>query len=441
MRGNHHLLAAANLGFLGGLPISDHWQNSYHDHYRHWHQTSGGDTGGTTSGTGGTTSGTGDTTGGTGGTASGTGGTTGGTGGTTSGTGDTTGGTGGTTGGTGGTTGGTGDTTGGTGGTTPTSSALTYSTTPIHTTQDGQVIQNLDLYVNSGDAITVTNNNVVIENVRIHYNGDSNGAAWGGGASGILINGAQNVTIQHVEVDNTAPPSGSNPASKINYDIYGINAPNLHINDATVKDGSTGVWLGNSPGATFTNIDGYNFHGPMPRGQFIQLDHSDSATINGFYAYDGLNSSYTEDNISVFYSKNVQISNGLIDGNNSPNGVGVMFEGTSQGGTVSHVDAVHMSNGAFSAYSNNITFDYTRSFDNTNVEGGGRGTPSSNALIWNVSGDGSSTGVSLLHSTYTHPANPGNIVWNPSTAVAVDVHQDANAVPMDDPVVHHFEWN
>ena len=319
--------------------------------------------------------------------------------------------------------------------------ALTHSTTPIYTTQDGQVIQNLDLYVNSGDAITVTNNNVVIENVRIHYNGDSNGAAWGGGASGILINGAQNVTIQHVEVDNTAPPSGSNPASKINYDIYGINAPNLHINDATVKDGSTGVWLGNSPGATFTNIDGYNFHGPMPRGQFIQLDHSDSATINGFYAYDGPNSSYTEDNISVFYSKNVQISNGLIDGNNSPNGVGVMFEGTSQGGTVSHVDAVHMSNGAFSAYSNNITFDYTRSFDNTNVEGGGRGTPSSNALIWNVSGDGSSTGVSLLHSTYTHPANPGNIVWNPSTAVAVDVHQDANAVPMDDPVVHHFEWN
>jgi hypothetical protein len=37
------------------------------------------------------------------------------------------------------------------------------------------------------------------------------------------------------------------------------------------------------------------------------------------------------------------ITNGVIDGNNSPSGAGVMFEGNSQGGHVQNVDVIHMS--------------------------------------------------------------------------------------------------
>ena len=43
--------------------------------------------------------------------------------------------------------------------------------TPIHTISDGQIIENLDLHVASGDAITVTNDNVIIRNCRIHHQG------------------------------------------------------------------------------------------------------------------------------------------------------------------------------------------------------------------------------------------------------------------------------
>jgi hypothetical protein len=136
-----------------------------------------------------------------------------------------------------------------------------------------------------------------------------------------------------------------------------------------------------------------------------------------------------EDNVSVYQSPNVHISQGLIDGNNSTSGVGVMFEGGSQGGAVNHVDAVHMADGAFSSYSPNVSFDYTRSFDNINTDQG-RGAPASNALIWNVS----NSGVSIDHSTYTHPANPGNIVWDDSKAVVANVAEDPNAHPMSPPV-------
>jgi len=39
---------------------------------------------------------------------------------------------------------------------------------------------------------------------------------------------------------------------------------------------------------------------------------------------------WTEDSISVWRSSNATLRNGLVDGNNSPTGVGVMFEGDSQ---------------------------------------------------------------------------------------------------------------
>jgi hypothetical protein len=97
-----------------------------------------------------------------------------------------------------------------------------------------------------------------------------------------------------------------------------------------------------------------------------------------------------------------------------------------------------MGNGAFSSYSPNVTFDYTRSFDNIATDQG-RGLPLSNALIWNVS----NTGISIQHSTYTHPGNPNNIWWVDShyKAVAIDVRQDSNATPMQHPVTNRFEWN
>jgi hypothetical protein len=302
----------------------------------------------------------------------------------------------------------------------PTPANLIHSTTPIHTTQDGQIIEGLDLYVDSGDAITVSNDNVIIRDCRIHYQD----------GSGVVVEGAKNVTIENSEIINSSPPDGQNPETSPElYNILAYQAPNLKVDHVTLRDGSSGIYLLESPDAQLTNLEGYNFHGPFPRGQFVQFDKSDGGSLSNFYVQNDPEHSMPEDVISVYQSPNVHVSQGLIDGNNSVSGVGVMFEGNSQGGTVDHVDAVHQGNGAFSSYSPDVSFDYTRSFDNIDADQG-RGESASNALIWNVS----NSGVSIDHSTYTHPANPGNIVWDDSKAVMANVAEDPNAHPMSPPV-------
>ena len=248
-----------------------------------------------------------------------------------------------------------------------------------------------------------------------------------------MSNGASNVTIENCEIINSSPPTGNGPETSdgiININAY--NSPNLTVDHVTLRDGSSGMYLLESPGAMISNVEGYNFHGPFPRGQFVQFDKSGNSSLTNFYVYNDPAHSHTEDNVSAYYSPNVTISNGLIDGNNSPSGVGVMFEGDSGGGKVDHVDAVHMGNGAFSSYSNNVSFDYTRSFDNIATDQG-RGLPLSNALIWNTSGDN----VTVDHSTYTNPGNPGNIAWPHGGHIT----QDSSATPIGDLVVNDFSWD
>jgi hypothetical protein len=108
---------------------------------------------------------------------------------------------------------------------------------------------------------------------------------------------------------------------------------------------------------------------------------------------------------------------------------------TDRPGPVENVNAIHQGDGAFSAYNSDVVFDDTRSFDNINTDQG-RGPNASNALIWNVSG----SKLSILHSTYTDPANPNNIVWQARQATVVDVHEDPNATPMEH-IVNHYIWS
>lgn len=302
---------------------------------------------------------------------------------------------------------------------------LTKITTSVKSASAGQVIENLDIYVDSGDALQITHDNVTVRNVRIHHKtGD-----------GISVNGADGVTIQNVEVINSDPPVGQNPetsAGIININTY--QAADLTIDNVTVRGGSSGIYLLESPRATITDVDGYNFYGPFPRGQFVQFNKSPDGLLQNFYTLSPANSSWTEDNVSVYYSPNVTVRDGVIDGNNSPSGVGVMFEGTSDGGKVINVDTIHMGNGAFSSYSNNVTFEDARTFDGI-LANQGRGLTMSNGLSWNHSG----TGISILDSTYTNPANPRNISWGETPAVVKDISQDAAATPMAH-ITNDWNW-
>jgi Ca2+-binding RTX toxin-like protein len=297
---------------------------------------------------------------------------------------------------------------------------LTRHDGPIDTDHDGQVIQNLDIYVDSGPAVVLDNNNVVLKNVRIHYNE----AHTSGDAMGVLAKNASGITIQNVEVINDGAPASGPETNPDHYNIMAQNATNLHITDATLRDGSTGVYLIDSPGAVLQGIEGYDFRGPFPRGQLVQFNNSPNGSLSDFYVHNDPKVAFTEDNVSVYQSHNVTIQRGIIDGNNSPSGQGVIFEG-SNNGRASHIDAIHMGNGAFASYGNNNTFDYTRSFDNI-VADQGRGAPMSGAVIWTLNGDGNT----VTHSSYQNPAVPNNIVYDYHNGTnSVNVMQVGDAAP------------
>ena len=291
----------------------------------------------------------------------------------------------------------------------------TYSTTPIRTTYDGQVIENLDLWVTDGDAIRVDHKNVVIRNVTIHH-ADGNG---------IVVEDVSGVTVQDSLIVNLDPPIGNGGETEAETTgIRVVNAANFTASHVTLQDSGTGIYLGQSPGAKLSYIEGHNFHGPFPGGQLVQFFQSPNGSLSDFAVTNDPGHSHVEDNVSVIDSRNVSIANGVIDGNNSPSGAGVMFEGNSQGGHVQNVDVIHMSNGGFSSYSDDVSFVDTRSFDN-DAGDQGRGVSLSNGLIWNMTGHN----VTVEDSTYTDPGVANNIVWGTSSAGA-DVTAAPSATPM-----------
>jgi hypothetical protein len=68
------------------------------------------------------------------------------------------------------------------------------------------------------------------------------------------------------------------------------------------------------------------FHGPFPGGQLVQFYQSPNGSLSDFAVTNDASHSHVEDNVSIIDSQNVSITNGVIDGNNSPSGAGVMFQ-------------------------------------------------------------------------------------------------------------------
>jgi hypothetical protein len=304
---------------------------------------------------------------------------------------------------------------------------LTKTTSPIKTSYAGQVIQGLDVWVEDGNAIQINHDNVIVRNVRVHHKtGD-----------GINVTNAKGVRIERVEVINMDPPNGFDGESDTSIiNIEGFKAPNLTITNSTVRDGASGIYIQQSPGVVIDHVDGYNFHGGFPRGQFVQFGFSDGSRLTNFYTKSDLYNSRTEDNVNVYHSNNVTIENGVIDGNNSPSGVGVLFEGDSGGGVVRNVDVVRQSSGGFSSYSNNVDFFDVRVFDGYNTDIG-RGKSMSNGLSFAVT----ASGVGYDDATYTRPANPNNIFWGSQPAEFLDITAAPNATVMDfRPYINEWNW-
>lgn len=184
-------------------------------------------------------------------------------------------------------------------------------------------------------------------------------------------------------------------------------------------------------------IEGYNFRGPIPGGQLVQFDKSNRCLVEDFSVFNDLDPSisWPEDNISLFRSHDCIIRRGLLDGNNSESGVGVMFE-LSNNGLVEDVDTIRQGNGSFSAWlGNNITFRRTR-VSNNFCDDKGRGIPSSGSVVW--VGTPGSTGLKIEDSHYYDLCNPGNIVWDWETFTVREVSEAD--FQLRSPIVNQFPW-
>ncbi|MEO5726013.1 MAG: right-handed parallel beta-helix repeat-containing protein [Byssovorax sp.] len=279
---------------------------------------------------------------------------------------------------------------------------------PVKATADGQIIERLRITADGMAGITIQGfKGVVVRDVEIHHKG----------GVGIDFSHADDLTIENVSVEHTgAPAKGPNPSSEVN-NILGYQSSNVHIRHARVTRGSSGIYLQECPTSVLQWIEGHDFRGPFPRGQLVQWNNSNDGLLEDFSVVCGA-SSWTEDNVNVYKSLNATVRRGLVDGNNSPSGVGVIFDGDTSTGLVEDVDAVHMGNGCFSNYAgaDGNVFRRTRCRDNICTDQG-RGLPGSNALMW--AGKPGLTHLRLEDSTYFASCN-GNLLW---PAESFEVHE------------------
>lgn len=280
---------------------------------------------------------------------------------------------------------------------------------PIVVTADDQVIENVDIETDgSAPGITIEEHaRVVVRNVRIRHHG----------GAGIALVLAPDAVLENVVVENTgAPVSGENVSDEwIN--VVGYESPRLRATHLRLTRGSSGIYLVESPGSVLGQIEGHDFRGPFPRGQLVQWDKSGDALLEDF-SVENPAGSWPEDNVNVYQSTNVTVRRGVVDGNNSPSGVGVIFDGESSTGVVEDVDALHMGNGCFSNIAGVDGNRFVRTRCRDNVCGDqGRGLPLSNALMW--AGNEAHVADRIEDSVYFAACNADNIVWPDESFAAI----------------------
>ena len=308
---------------------------------------------------------------------------------------------------------------------------------PIIVTENNQRIENLHIKTSNQHGIEINGfTGVVISNCIIEYTG---------AYMGIKFAKADNLTIENCSIKYTdAPSSGPLPDATRNC-IEGFDTENLVITHVKVEDGSTGIRLDQCDESVLNYIEGHNMRGPFPRGQLVQYDKCIGGVLENFSVINDREIAWPEDNISIYKSAGQQIKKGLIVGNNSPRGVGVMFEDQNTegarggtGGLVEDVDFLEMGNGVASSVegSGNLTFNRLRAKQIICGElGQGRGLPESNSLIF--AAFDTSGGNKIIDCLVYESCNPTNIIWPEYSFEVVDYRTDIDFEPRD-PIVLDF---
>ena len=144
---------------------------------------------------------------------------------------------------------------------------------------------------------------------------------------GIYFENCQNLTIENVRVEFVDPPSGpAHLSAWKNYNICGYDSDGVTIRDAIMSGGSDSIWVKNCNHLTVSNWASYNIHGPFPRGHCIQTAYCKDVLIENFICKNQWMHSYTGDTMNLWRTTRLTVSNGVILGENSNTGTGLMFE-------------------------------------------------------------------------------------------------------------------
>lgn len=226
--------------------------------------------------------------------------------------------------------------------------------------RDDVVIEDLHIRTSTSEGCAIdidSARNVTIRRVFIEHSN-----------KGICAQDVENLVIEQVRFDSLSTPSTgphcdhgvstctfdksrwADPDTRLAMRL--LRTPNVRIDRVETRGASGGVFSYRSPGTKITDIVCLDIHGPYPRAQCVQFVESDDSSVDGFYAKNWMEQSRSEDNFNAYKSDRVTIQNGLIDGNFSVNGVGVIADHGSDDMTVRDVDILNTSVSAVSVWSN-----------------------------------------------------------------------------------------
>lgn len=214
-----------------------------------------------------------------------------------------------------------------------------------------------------------------------------------------------------------------------------------------MSGGSDSIWMKNCHHAHITNWASYNIHGPFPRGHCIQTSYCNDAIIENFICKNQWQYSYTGDTINLWRSTRLTVSNGVILGENSPTGTGLMLEESdileenkdNQWVNVDHVYGKGLST-CFSTYGGtNVTWDNVGCRDNYNGARGGRDEHQTSGIMFyagwenpnNVENCCYPTNIKIRNSKFWNTCHKPWIWSNKQKAPDAWVEQDLIAEDFD----------
>jgi len=226
--------------------------------------------------------------------------------------------------------------------------------------KDGVVIENLVIESTKDDTCAIdlhSMDNVTIRNVEIRH---SNVGICAVDVTGLKLENVRLTStstpakgphcvhgVDHCETDKK---NWANPDHRVAIKTFraaGMTATNIEVTGQ-----SGGFYVNDSPKTIIEDLVCKDIHGPYPRGQCVIFVRSHESSLNNFYAKNWKNQSRSEDNINVYDSDRVTVTNGFIDGNYSVYGIGIIADTGSDDLTIRNVDFINTTVGALNVWSN-----------------------------------------------------------------------------------------